>query len=68
MDSLQYFELLEKHRSTIIYFETARQIYLEKGLDIDWVNNRFDSLISREDKCLERQLNMMRAEHRRHTN
>ena len=37
-------------------------------MNIDWVNNKTYGLINRENKLLERQLQMMRYEQRRHMN
>ena len=31
-------------------YESIRQIYLDNGMDADWVNNRMDILIDKENE------------------
>jgi hypothetical protein len=59
---MKCFQLLESNRNALIRYESIRQIYLDKGMDADWVNNRIDGFIDKENKCLQRCIRLMRCE------
>jgi hypothetical protein len=50
----EYPEVIEGHKREILRFENIRQIYLNKGLDADWVNKRIDNFIDKENERLAR--------------
>jgi len=63
MDTMDYEEIIKNCESEIVRYEKIRLIYLDNRLEadwIDWVNNRMDNFISKENKRIANFRRMMR--------
>jgi hypothetical protein len=59
---MEYLEAIKSNWREIIRFEECRQMYLEKGMNPDWVHARIDGFIDQENKRLSKRLIMLRYE------